>query len=157
MTDDQRRIRLDRRAVRLLPITAQGRVLLLQCIRPDAPDAPFWVTTGGGIEADEDERSAAVRELWEETGIHRDPADLRGPLAHETIEFGWAEFDIVQQQSYYVVETPETTVSFANMEVVEIATTLDYRWWSLAELRTTSEHVLGNQLAVIEKALADPA
>ncbi len=36
-----------------------------------------------------------------------------------------------------------------------IATTIGYRWWSLDDLRDTTEHVLDNQREIIEKALTD--
>jgi 8-oxo-dGTP pyrophosphatase MutT (NUDIX family) len=144
---------LVRQAVRVAPISPAGQVLLLQCIRPGAPDAPFWVTIGGGIESGEGEREAAVRELWEETGIRVDPNDLRGPLASEYVEFAWALWDIEQHQSYYVVDVEDTAVTFAHLEEVEVATTLDYRWWSLDDLRDTTEHVLDNQRGIIESLL----
>jgi len=61
MTDDHERIRLIRQAVRVLPISPAGEVLLLQCVKPGAPGAPFWVTIGGGLESGEGERESAVR------------------------------------------------------------------------------------------------
>lgn len=161
MTDDHAPERLVRRAVRVLPISPEGRVLLLQCVKPDAPDAPFWVTIGGGIEQDESAQQAGVRELWEETGLSADAADLRGPIGAETVEFTWPPFVIEQSQAYYVLDVPDTAahaaedapISFAHLEEVEVGTTLGYRWWGLDELRTTTEHVLSNQRDLIEKAL----
>jgi 8-oxo-dGTP pyrophosphatase MutT (NUDIX family) len=155
MTDDHERIRLIRQAVRVLPISPAGEVLMLQCIKPGAPEAPFWVTIGGGLESGEDEREAAVRELWEETGIGVSPDDLRGPLASEFVEFAWALFDIEQHQTYYLVHVEDTVVTFAHLEEVEIETTVGYRWWSLDALRATTEHVLDNQRQIIEQSLAD--
>jgi len=155
MTADHERTRLVRQAVRVLPISPTGQLLLLQCVKPGAPDAPFWVTIGGGLEPGEDEREAAVRELWEETGIRVDPKDLRGPLASESVEFAWALYDIEQHQTYYVVDVETTAVTFAHLEEVEVATTLGYRWWTLVDLRDTAEHVLDNQLEIIENSLAD--
>lgn len=162
MTDDHRPDRLVRRAVRVLPVSPAGRVLLLQCVKPDAVDAPFWVTVGGGIEDGEDARQAAVRELWEETGLRADATDLRGPVGAETVEFTWPPFVIEQAQTYYVLDVADTAehpaedlpISFAHLEEVEVATTLGHRWWGLDELRDTDEHVLANQLTMIETALA---
>lgn len=164
VTDDDGPERLNRRAVRVLPVSSAGRVLLLQCVKPDAPDAPFWVTIGGGIEHDESAEQAGVRELWEETGLRAEAAELRGPIGAETVEFTWPPFVIEQTQSYYVIDIPDsdertaedTPISFAHLEEVEVATTLGYRWWSLDDLRTTTEHVLSNQRVMIEKALAIP-
>jgi len=70
------------------------------------------------------------------------------------VEFAWALYDIEQHQSYYLVEVQDTDVTFAYLEEVEVATTLDHRWWSLDDLRDTTEHVLDNQLGVIESLLA---
>ena len=70
------------------------------------------------------------------------------------MEFAWALYDIEQHQSYYLVEVQDTDVTFAYLEEVEVATTLDHRWWSLDDLRDTTEHVLDNQLGVIESLLA---
>jgi 8-oxo-dGTP diphosphatase len=48
---------------------------------------------GGKIEADEDPRSAAVREVWEEAGIRIEPEDLR-PMGEITFRFpARPEFD----------------------------------------------------------------
>ena len=149
---DEHRIPLERHAARVLPINPAGEVLLLQCINPAAPEAPFWVSIGGGIEPGEDEREAVVRELWEETLIRCDPADLRGPVQREVVEFAWAEYDIVQHQACYVAEVPDVTVSFARMDAIETATTLAYRWWSAEALSATTEYVLPNVVTAIEAA-----
>lgn len=153
MPREQRRP-LERHAARVLPINPAGEVLLLHCINPSAPEAPFWVSIGGGIEPGEDERQAVVRELWEETLIRCDPADLRGPVQREVVEFAWAEFDIVQHQTYYLAEVDDLTVSFARMEEIEIATTLDYRWWRLDALNATTEYVLPNVVTAVRAAFA---
>ena len=42
------------------------------------------------------------------------------------------------------------------MEKIEIETTLAHRWWALDELRSTSDVVLPNVLALVETVLADP-
>lgn len=155
MSDDHGRMLLRREAVRVLPVNPDGEVLLLQCVRPQAPDDPFWVTIGGGIEPGEDERTAGVRELWEETSIVLDAAALIGPLHEERVEFSWGQYDIVQHQRYYRAQVTDLVVGFDHLEEVEVATTLDYRWWSLDALRTTAEHVLDNQLEVIVKVLGE--
>ena len=142
----------------MLPVDPDGRVLLLHCINPSAPDDPYWVAIGGGLESGEDERAAAVRELWEETALVVDPGGLVGPLHEETIEFGWAEFDIVQHQTYYAADvSADAPISFEHMEEVEVETTLGYRWWALADLRSTTERVLSNQVAVIEDLIRSRA
>ena len=51
----------------------QGRVLIARRFRDDGPEIVLpgreWQMPQGGIDADEDPRKAAARELWEETGV----------------------------------------------------------------------------------------
>jgi dATP pyrophosphohydrolase len=46
--------------------TGQGEVLLLNRVRPEG----FWQSVTGSLEWDEQPMQAALRELFEETGIH---------------------------------------------------------------------------------------
>lgn len=149
------RISMVRYAVRVLPVNSRREVLLLHCINPAAPSLPYWVSIGGGIEKGEDERVAAVRELWEETAILLDASSLRGPVHREVVEISWGQYDYTQHQSYFTAEVIDTLVSFEHMEQIELDTTLGYRWWSLADLHSTAEHVLPNVLAIIERVLVD--
>ena len=146
VTDDQERTRLVRQAVRVLPIGPAGQVLLLDASDPIGRTIRSGSRSAAASRPDETEREAAVRELWEETGIRADPAALRGPVGAETVEFAWPPYAIEQHQTYYLLDVEDTAVTFAHLEEVEVATTLSYRWWSRDDLRATSEHVLDNQL-----------
>lgn len=63
------------------------------------------------------------------------------------MEFTWPPFVIEQAQSSYVLDVADTVehtaedapISFAHLEEVEVATTLGDRWWSLDDLRTTTD------------------
>ena len=52
---------------------ADGRVLMAHRFKDDGPEIVLpgldWQMPQGGVDAEEDPRKAAVRELWEETGI----------------------------------------------------------------------------------------
>ena len=52
---------------------AEGRVLIAHRFKDDGPEIVLpgldWQMPQGGIDAEEDPRKAALRELWEETGI----------------------------------------------------------------------------------------
>ena len=59
-------------------VDAEARVLMqLRDDRPHLPGAGFWAPFGGGVEAGETLREAAVREFREETGIALAPEALR--------------------------------------------------------------------------------
>ena len=72
---------IHRTAARVLPVDADGRVLLLHARDPARPQAPFWFTVGGAIEPSETEQQGAARELREETGIVVAPRDLGAPVS----------------------------------------------------------------------------
>ena len=62
-------------------------MLLLHGWDPHHPERPFWFTIGGAAEDGESLPAAAARELYEETRITVDPADLDEPIAEQVIEF----------------------------------------------------------------------
>src|ERR1700744_4939095 len=69
-----------RNTARVLPVDAEGRVLLLHGWDPQHPDDPFWFTIGGAAEPGESLALAAARELREEAGIVIDAGRLGEPI-----------------------------------------------------------------------------
>ncbi len=58
-----------RRAARVLLLDGRDRLLLIH-VQDGAAEAPaLWMTPGGGLHPGESFEQAALRELWEETGI----------------------------------------------------------------------------------------
>lgn len=143
------RIPLRRYTARVLPVDSQGRVLLLHGFDPLHPEVTYWFTIGGAAEGAETLQEAAVRELREEVGIVASAGDFTGPLETSTIEFAFAEYDIVQDQTFFGVEVGDAEVSFEHMEEIEKVTTIEYRWWSVADLETTTEVVFPANLPIL--------
>jgi 8-oxo-dGTP pyrophosphatase MutT (NUDIX family) len=123
-----------RRTARVLPVDAEGRVLLLHGWDPKRPDEPYWFTIGGGADAGESMPGAAARELHEETGIRVDPGQLGEPIAQNTIEFSWAGYQITQGQVFYAVLIESADVSLDGLDPLERATTDKYAWLSAEDL-----------------------
>jgi 8-oxo-dGTP pyrophosphatase MutT (NUDIX family) len=123
-----------RQTGRVLPVDAEGRVLLLHGWDPHRPDEPFWFTIGGGAEAGESIRQAAARELREETGIRVDPDELGEPIAQSTVEFSWAGYQVTQGQVFYAVLVTSGEVSLDGLDAWERATTDAYAWLSAEDL-----------------------
>jgi 8-oxo-dGTP pyrophosphatase MutT (NUDIX family) len=83
-------------AVTVLTFDRDGRVLLVK-----HGDVRRWTTPGGAVDPDERPADAAVREMWEETGLH---VDLEGVLG--------------------VYGGPEFTTTYSNGDVVTFVMTV---------------------------------
>ena len=123
-----------RQTARVLPVDAEGRVLLLHGWDPHHPEEPFWFTIGGAAEDGEAMRDAAVRELREEAGISVDPWRLGEPIAQNTIEFSWGGHHVAQDQTFYAVLVESADVSLDGLDEWERATTDRYGWLSADDL-----------------------
>ena len=127
---------IHRQAARVLPVSSDGRVLLLQGQDPARPGDLHWVSIGGAIDPGETAEQAAIRELREETGIVGDPARLLGPIHHGTHPFSWAGVDYVSHSTFFAIALDaEVRVDFGGLEDAEIGNILRAEWWTPDELR----------------------
>jgi 8-oxo-dGTP pyrophosphatase MutT (NUDIX family) len=138
----------DRLAARVLLVDPSDRLLLFCMFDPARPDrGEWWITPGGGLEADESFEDAARRELFEETGI---VADRIGPMIAEGLAtWTWGERLVRQHQKFFVVATTSTTILDDGWEESERRSTRSHRWWTVEEIATTNELVLPENLATL--------
>lgn len=140
---------IDRRAARVLLVDAAGRALLLHGGDPARPEQRWWFTPGGGLQDGETPAEGAARELFEETGLRADPADLGQPIWHEVTEFSFDGRHYRQDQDFYLLRVAEWQVDTAGMEADEQETIIEHRWWSAAELDATDAQIYPEGLAAM--------
>jgi 8-oxo-dGTP pyrophosphatase MutT (NUDIX family) len=123
---------------RILLFDPEGRVLLFLTKAPDTSGFARWITPGGGVDPGENHDDAAIRELFEETGLVID--DPGKPVWSHDFDVRWDDADHdTGHAEFYVVQTEQFEPSNANWTPEEHVDMLDHRWWSIAELLATSE------------------
>jgi 8-oxo-dGTP pyrophosphatase MutT (NUDIX family) len=131
-----------RRAARLVVIDQENRVLLFQY---EDDRRKWWATPGGGLEGEETFEEAAAREAAEELSL---TGETLTPLWCRTVEFTFRSQQIRQVERYFFMRL--SRLDFAPSETAREEHRREgivaARWWSLAELETTSERVFPEDL-----------
>lgn len=139
-----------RRAGRVILLDNQDRTLLLQGHDPSlnsdssSPLATWWFTPGGGAEEGETQRQAALRELFEETGLQLD--DVEGPIWTRLARFEFNGDEYEQNEEFYFARIDAHDVDTSGWTSLETDTVLATQWWSLEDLSKLSEPVFPNGL-----------
>lgn len=144
-----------REAARVLLFDPQGRVLLVRGHDSDRPERQWWFTIGGGIDPGETPGQAAVREVFEETGIEVTLDQLIGPVIKRTAIFDFETEHCVQQEVIFMVllkDVPPTTS--AGWTEVENNFLEEVAWLSAQEIAESAIEVFPANLADVVKTLA---
>jgi 8-oxo-dGTP pyrophosphatase MutT (NUDIX family) len=152
----------ERLTARILLLDPEGRILLMKGRLPSDPDAPgAWFTVGGGVEAGETLREAALREIQEETGF-RD-ADV-GPVLWEgeQIHHDRKGRPILIREHFMVARCAGGEPGREGWQALEREFVDDIRWWTRGDLAACVEPVFPADLAdrlatVLIEAMGEPA
>lgn len=145
-----------RTSSKLVVVDREGRVLLLDCVDPGAPDTTWWELPGGGIEDGEDAVGAAVREVQEETGLVVPPSAV-GPLQWvQDASFTWRGRRHLARHEGRVARLAGAVVQApVALTEAEQGSIRGQRWWTPAELAAHSGRFFPRSLpALLPRLLA---
>ena len=112
----------------MILLDEDDHVLMIHGFDPRSPEVTYWYSLGGGLDDGEEPAAAAVREVWEETGLRLDPAELVGPLREERVVFPFEGREIHQEQLYFAARTRRFDPVPAAFEELEVRSTVTIDW-----------------------------
>ncbi len=133
-----------RKSCRAIMLTKTNDILLIKIENPDAAWVG-WITPGGGMSSGENEESALRRELYEELGIE----DLKNckKIWTRFHSFPYEGKIVEQEEVFYLIHTdffePKPTL---NSDDPELLLLKEFRWWSLNEIKNTSDNFAPSNL-----------
>jgi 8-oxo-dGTP pyrophosphatase MutT (NUDIX family) len=137
-----------RAGARALLIDSVGRLLLIHERVGDQAQYQHWLTPGGGVEAGEDLATAAVREVFEETGLKVSLPPGAEPVHVRRRSWSWQDLTFDQTDHYFPIRVAAgVSIEPAALTDLETSLYLGFRWWTLTELRETSETIEPPQVA----------
>ncbi len=132
-------------SIRVLLFNPQNEILLMKINDPSTKASngqyygPFWALIGGGIEPGESLQEAAIREIYEETGI-RDQEIKLGPVVW------YGEFQLFQdgilnhlKQSFIVAQTQKVQMTLENLTLEEQNIVEKLAWFSFDQIKNCNE------------------
>ena len=145
-----------RSAARVILVDEQDRVLLVRGHDADEPTRHWWFTVGGGIDPGETPREAAVREVFEESGLRLSVEDLVGPVVTRSAIFDFARESCLQHEEFFFARLAhDGRLVRDGWTEIETGFIDEMAWLTTTELRATTDEVFPRDLPdIVDDLLA---
>jgi len=142
-----KRVRL-RPTARVFLLDPTDRVLLFDT---ELTYTRVWMTPGGGVKSGESFEQAALRELWEETGVP--DAELGPCVCTVRFRFELSGELVDQDERYFVARAANAELRPGGLEPGEMDEIKSHRWWTAAEIAASTDHFRPRSLADLLPAI----
>jgi ADP-ribose pyrophosphatase YjhB (NUDIX family) len=147
---EHQKLRL-RRAGRVIVLDPDDRVLLFR-YDDGPPNGRHWCTPGGGLNDGEDYVAGALRELAEETGWTDVP--LGGQVHERALVMEYADAIVRQHERFFLARVQTARRGLGEVGAMHTSDGIAaWRWWTLAEMDSTSEVIWPQGLAGLIRSL----